>query len=69
MTAEVKTTVGSATTRNLLSRMTELRLRHLPVVDDHGNLAGMVSIGDVVKIRLDDLVTEVEALHGYITSG
>jgi len=69
MTADVRTTTESASTRNMLSRMTELRLRHLPVVDDHGNLAGMVSIGDVVKLRLDDLVSEVEALHGYITTG
>jgi Mg/Co/Ni transporter MgtE len=49
--------------------MTELRLRHLPVVGDKGQLVGMVSIGDVVKLRPDDLVTDVEALHGYITTG
>ncbi len=69
MTRDVKTCSPSSATRNLLSRMTELRLRHLPVVDDAGQLVGMVSIGDVVKLRLDDLATEVEALHGYITNG
>lgn len=69
MTSEVITCSPSSATRNLLSRMTELRLRHLPVLDDDGQLVGMVSIGDVVKLRLDDLSTEVEALHGYITSG
>ena len=69
MTSKVITCSPSSATRNLLSRMTELRLRHLPVVDDNAHLVGMVSIGDVVKLRLDDLVTEVEALHGYITSG
>lgn len=67
MTQEVQTCAPSATTNNLLARMTELRLRHLPVVDDNGQLLGIVSIGDVVKIRLDDLVSEVNALHGYIT--
>ena len=69
MTQEVHTCTPSATTRNLLARMTELRLRHLPVVDDTGQLLGIVSIGDVVKIRLDDLMGEVNALHGYITNG
>lgn len=46
--------------------MTERRVRHLPVMEDN-HLVGIVSIGDVVKMRLDDLVTEAEALHGYIT--
>jgi CBS domain-containing protein len=69
MTSKVITCSPSSATRNLLSRMTELRLRHLPVVDDNAQLVGMVSIGDVVKLRLDNLATEVEALHGYITSG
>ena len=69
MTSDVHTISPSATTNNLLARMTELRLRHLPVVDDTGQLIGIVSIGDVVKIRLDDLVSEVNALHGYITNG
>jgi CBS domain-containing protein len=67
--SEVITCTPSSTTRILLSRMTELRLRHLPVVGDKGQLVGMVSIGDVVKLRPDDLVTDVEALHGYITTG
>ncbi len=69
MTVSVKTTLENASARNMLSRMTELRLRHLPVVDDRGSLIGMVSIGDVVKLRLDDLISEVEALHGYISNG
>tara|TARA_R110000787_G_scaffold20785_31_gene61793 strand:+ start:3457 stop:3891 length:435 start_codon:yes stop_codon:yes gene_type:complete len=69
MTQEVQTCAPSATTNNLLARMTELRLRHLPVVGEDGQLVGIVSIGDVVKIRLDDLVSEVNALHGYITNG
>ncbi len=48
--------------------MTEGRFRHVPVVAD-GVLAGIVSIGDVVKARIGQLETEQEALTGYITSG
>jgi CBS domain-containing protein len=47
--------------------MTERRIRHAPVVLD-GNLRGIVSIGDVVKNRIDELETERAALTDYITS-
>jgi CBS domain-containing protein len=46
--------------------MTERRFRHVPVVVD-GKLRGVVSIGDVVKNRLDELEGERSALTGYIT--
>jgi CBS domain-containing protein len=46
--------------------MTEHRVRHAPVVAD-GALLGIVSIGDVVKNRIDDLESERAALTGYIT--
>jgi CBS domain-containing protein len=46
--------------------MTERRVRHAPVVVD-GSLRGIVSIGDVVKIRIDELETERTALTDYIT--
>jgi CBS domain-containing protein len=46
--------------------MTERRVRHVPVVAD-GRLHGIVSIGDVVKIRLVELETERTALTDYIT--
>jgi CBS domain-containing protein len=46
--------------------MTERRVRHAPVVAD-GRLRGIVSIGDVVKIRLGELETERSALTDYIT--
>ncbi|MBA2577232.1 MAG: CBS domain-containing protein, partial [Euzebyaceae bacterium] len=42
------------------------RIRHVPVVED-GHLAGIVSIGDVVKSRMDELETEAESLHDYVT--
>jgi len=51
----------------LMSLMTERRIRHLPVVDDQGHLAGIVSIGDVVKARLSELEHENQALSQYIS--
>ena len=45
--------------------MTDRRIRHLPVVDGNG-LAGMISIGDVVKFRLGELERENDQLHDYI---
>ncbi len=50
-----------------MSLMTERRIRHLPVVDDRGRLAGIVSIGDVVKARLTELEQENQALSQYIS--
>jgi signal-transduction protein with cAMP-binding, CBS, and nucleotidyltransferase domain len=46
--------------------MTERRIRHLPVVTD-GTLKGIVSIGDVVKNRIDELESERSALTNYIS--
>ncbi len=66
MTTNVKTCSLTDTLGNLLATMTEGRFRHLPVIEDN-RLVGIVSIGDVVKMRLDDLVTEAEALRGYIS--
>jgi CBS domain-containing protein len=47
--------------------MTQGRFRHLPVVVD-GSLVGIVSIGDVVKKRIDQLETETDQLRDYLTS-
>lgn len=47
--------------------MTEKRIRHVPVVDDDGALAGLVSIGDVVKSRIDQLEEDRVQLEHYIT--
>lgn len=66
MTRNVFTCTSTDGTMSILARMTERRIRHLPVVDD-GKLTGVISIGDVVKIRLDDLVAETEAMRDYIT--
>ena len=52
----------------LMGTMTTRRFRHVPVVQD-GRLCGIVSIGDVVKARIDELATETQQLVGYIQNG
>jgi CBS domain-containing protein len=56
------TTGKAAPTREAMSLMTNHRVRHLPVIAN-GNLVGIVSIGDVVKLRLEDLETESNVLR------
>lgn len=53
---------------DLAALMTDNRVRHVPVLDD-GRLAGIVSIGDVVKRRMDELAAERQQLQAYITQG
>ena len=65
-TAEVHTVTPQTTIEEVMLMMTERRVRHAPVVVD-GSLRGIVSIGDVVKIRIDELETERTALTDYIT--
>ena len=55
------------TVDGLMALMTEQRFRHVPVVAG-GRLAGIVSIGDVVKQRMRELQTERDQLTAYITS-
>ncbi|KRS14507.1 histidine kinase [Roseovarius atlanticus] len=50
----------------VLVRMTDGRFRHMPVVDDEGKLVGMVTIGDVVKARLQELSMEKAALESMV---
>jgi CBS domain-containing protein len=58
----------SDTLKRAMSLMTNHRVRHLPVIDD-GKLVGIVSIGDVVKLRLEDLETETNVLRdAYIAA-
>jgi CBS domain-containing protein len=65
-TAEVRTVTPETTLEEVMRMMTEYRVRHAPVVVD-GGLRGIVSIGDVVKNRIDELETERAALTDYIT--
>jgi CBS domain-containing protein len=67
MSTDVITCSAGDGVDRLMELMTERRIRHLPVVDDAGNLAGIVSIGDVVKARLAELVHENQALAEYIS--
>jgi CBS domain-containing protein len=65
MTAEVVTCAPGASVHDLAQTMTDHRVRHIPVVED-GGLVGIVSIGDVVKARLDELEEERRQLVDYI---
>jgi CBS domain-containing protein len=56
------------TVDELMSRMTDRRVRHLPVCDG-GRLIGIVSIGDLVKSKIADTVMEAETLKAYIAAG
>jgi CBS domain-containing protein len=68
MTEQVHTCVPGARLEDLARTMTEHRVRHVPVVDG-GALVGIVSIGDVVKARLDELEEERAQLVDYIQTG
>jgi CBS domain-containing protein len=67
MTVDVHTCVPADEVRSLARTMTDKRFRHMPVVVD-GVLSGIVTIGDIVKGRVDELETEHEQLMGYISS-
>jgi CBS domain-containing protein len=66
MTADVHTASPDASLEDLMVMMTQRRIRHIPVVVD-GRLIGIVSIGDVVKHRIDELQSERDQLTAYIT--
>ena len=67
MTAPAITVEPSADILGALSLMTRRRIRHLPVVEDE-RLVGLVSIGDLVKFRMDRIEAEAEAMLNYIQS-
>jgi CBS domain-containing protein len=62
MTSNVVTCAPGDSVKQLMEQMTRRRIRHLPVVVD-GALAGIVSIGDVVKSRLEEVETETNVLR------
>ena len=62
MTTDVRTCTGDDTAIGLLSRMTRGRFRHLPVVDADGRMTGILSIGDIVKARLEEMERENRAM-------
>jgi CBS domain-containing protein len=65
MTRKVVTCERNETIAEIMERMTNGKFRHVPVIE-HGRLAGIVSIGDVVKARLSELEHEQDALREYI---
>jgi CBS domain-containing protein len=67
MTSSVRTCAPRDTESELMSLMTEHRVRHLPVVEG-GKLGGMISIGDVVKYRIEEIEREAEEMKSYIAS-
>jgi CBS domain-containing protein len=68
MATDVLTCGPEDTCDQLMQVMTERRARHLPVVS-HGEMVGIVSIGDVVKRRVDELQEDNHVLHEYLYSG
>ena len=67
MSSPVKTARESQSIDDLMAQMTEFRVRHLPVVEQ-GKLVGMVSIGDVVKYRIEEIEFEAAAMRRYISA-
>ena len=68
MTRNLVTCRPDNTPDEILAVMTNSRVRHLPVLDD-GQMVGIVSIGDVVKRKLDDAAAEVGLLRDYVMAG
>jgi CBS domain-containing protein len=67
MSTDVQTCDETTTVTELMGLMTERRIRHLPVVHE-GQLVGMISIGDVVKARFDELEHEKKDLLDYVSA-
>ncbi len=67
MTRDLVTGAPTDTVATMMAVMTERRIRHVPILDN-GRLVGVISIGDVVKARIDDAELEVESLRGFVSS-
>ena len=67
MTVKVQTCTPQDSEAELMQLMTEHRIRHLPVVAN-GRVAGMISIGDVVKLRIESMEAEADQMKTYIAS-
>ena len=68
MTRNVQTTGPCTTVADAMTAMTAGRFRHMPVYDG-GRMVGIISIGDVVKARLDEQASEVDTLRAYVAGG
>jgi CBS domain-containing protein len=67
MTAKIITCTRDTTIAQLMEQMTHYRIRHIPIVED-GDLKGIVSIGDVVKRKIEETEQEASALREYIAT-
>jgi CBS domain-containing protein len=68
MTRSISTCSETDTVEEIMEQMTRGRFRHVPVVEDDV-LCGIISIGDVVKSRIEETVREAESLREYIAAG
>ena len=68
MTANVTTCTPESTVAELMNLMTEKRIRHVPVVNEAGDLISIISIGDIVKSHVSEIDTERVALMDYVHS-
>ena len=68
MTVDVHTCTPNSSIAELMTMMTELRIRHVPVVDESGLLLSIVSIGDVVKNHVSEIDSERQALKDYVST-
>ena len=67
MSRPVRTTTPDASVESVMQLMTKHRFRHVPVIDA-GRLVGIISIGDVVKARLQETEAEAESMRQYIAT-
>jgi CBS domain-containing protein len=67
MTEKVVTCTGQTSINDVMELMTKQKFRHIPVVEG-GRLAGIISIGDVVKLRLEEVEAEAQAIKEYIAT-
>jgi CBS domain-containing protein len=65
MTSNLHTITPASSVADAMQRMTDSRVRHLPVLE-HDELVGLISIGDVVLARLDEQALEVDNLKAYV---
>ena len=66
MTASVTTASAENQVLDLMNLMTNKRIRHIPIVDESGNLVSIISIGDIVKAHVNELDAERNALIDYV---
>ncbi|CAA9334544.1 MAG: CBS domain protein [uncultured Microvirga sp.] len=69
MSRDVISAAPTETVDALLARMTDRRIRHLPVITRDGELCGLVSIGDLVKHKISEVEAEAQTLKNYIAAG